>query len=193
MIKGYTTIEELARYLGRDFDTDQEAIADLAISAAEIIIDRKISFKYLEAGPQIFSVWQPSGNLITIPAGVPISNVSVRGFWMFGSFGYDLLEGIHYEVRDLNKGRIFLLYPSDYYRIDITYTPTAAVPDNIKLAVNIMAAHWMRPIFNDEIPGLASYSIGFREFTVAFSQFVQQQGYPAEVDTLLGIPSLYVA
>ena len=111
---------------------------------------------------------------------------------VFGGATTPLTSGTHYEVRDALTGKLWFPYPKDFYRIDVTYTPSPAIPSRIRMAANIMAAHWMRPILNDEVPGLSSATIG-AEFSITFSQYVQEHGYPAEVDLLLSIPSLYIA
>lgn len=191
MPKGYTTKAELAKFLGRTFDANQDDIADLCIGAAEIVIDRKTSVKFLESTPQTKTIYQPPSPLVQLFTNGPISAVSAVGYTLFGGTSFPMIAGTHYEVRDLERGILWVPYPSDYYKIDITYTPTATAPDNIKLVANILAAHWMRPILNDEVPGLANYSIG-GEFSISFAQYVQERGYPAEVDTLLGVPSLYI-
>lgn len=188
----YTTAEELARYLGRDFSDDESAVADMCIEAAEVIVDRKTGLTYKQSGSQVFSVFNPPSPFILLPGNGPFSSISLIGYSNFGSAGAALQLGSHYEIRDANKGVIWLLNPDSWHRIDVTYTPTNDAPGNVKLATNMLAAHWMRPILNDEIPGLANYSVG-AEFSVAFSQFVQASGYPAEVDILLGVPALYIA
>jgi hypothetical protein len=188
----YTTEDDLAKFLGRTFDSDENTIATLAIDAAEIIINKKTRVVYAGANPKIYTLFQPSSELVIIPGVGPYSSISVAGYSDFGGTSFLLEPNIHYEVRDLQKGILWFPDARNWYRLDITYTGDVVVPANIKLATNIMAAHWMRPVLNDEVPGLANYSIG-AEFAIAFSQFVQESGYPPEVDTLLGVPALYIA
>jgi hypothetical protein len=188
----YTTPDELAKYLGRTFDDNEHMIADLAIEAAEEIIDGKSRIRFKEVGPQTLTVYAPPSPLVMLPGVGPFSAISIIGYSTFGSTGFPLVAGTHYEIRNAVSGQIWFPNPADFYRLDIVYTPSPAVPSRVKLATNIMAAHWMRPILNDEVPGLANYSVG-AEFSIAFNTFVQEKGYPPEVDTLIGIPSLYIA
>jgi hypothetical protein len=189
----YTNEADLAKYLGRTFSDDENDIATLAIEAAEVIINRKTRTRYAQTNPQTYTVYQPPSPMIVLPGTGPYTGISVIGYSSFGSQGYTLTPNSHYEVRDATKGILWFPDTFKWYRIDVIYTDGAVgIPANIRLAANIMAAHWMRPILNDEIPGLANYSVG-AEFAISFNNFVQEQGYPPEVDTLLGIPALYIA
>lgn len=188
----YTTADDLAKYLGRVFDNDQNSIADLCIDAAEVIVERKAARRYALSTSQTLTLFQPPSPLVVLPSNGPYSAISVIGYSEFGNAGFPLVLGAQYEIRDAAKGILWFPDAGNWYRLDIAYTPTGTILPNIKLATNIMAAHWMRPILNDEIPGLANYSVG-SEFAITFNQFVQESGYPPEVDTLLGVPALYIA
>lgn len=190
-MKGYTSTADLAKYLGREFDDNQDAIADLAISAAEEIIDRKTSVAYKESDPKTVSIWGMDNPLVRLQDG-PVTDVSVTVMRHFDGTPYPVSETADYEIRSLNPVTLYFPYYQHYYRVDISYTPSPTVPSRVKLAANILAAHWMRPILNDEIPGISSVTSG-AELSVAFSTYVQEQGYPAEVDLLLGLPTLYIA
>ena len=188
----YTTADDLAQYLGREFDDNLNAIADLAIQAAEEIIDQKSPKRYAEVGPQTLTVYEPPSPLVMLPGNGPFSAISVAGYTAMGGASVPLQSGVHYEVRDSIKGVLWFPYQRDYHHIVVTYTPTANVPSRIKLAANILAAHWMRPILNDEVPGLSTYSIG-GEFSISFNDHVKNYGYPPEVDMLIGTSSLFIA
>lgn len=191
-MKGYTSTADLAKYLGREFDDNQDAIADLAISAAEEIIDQKTSVSFKESDPKTVSIWGMDNPLVRLNDAGPATALSVNALRHFDGTVYPISEGADYEIRSLNPVTLWFPYYQHYYRLDITYTPSPTVPSRIKMAANVLAAHWMRPILNDEMPGIANLSIG-GELTVAFTEYVQKQGYPAEVDLLLGIPTLYIA
>lgn len=192
-IKGYTNKADVAKYLGRTFNADEQAICDEAIEAAEEVIDGKISFPYAVGGTQTARFISPSSAIMQVRA-ADISAISaVRVYSAFTAAAVSLVANTDYHVQNLAAGLLYIPGYRDYYLVEVDYTTTIAVPKRVKLAANMIVAHWMRPILNDEVPGLANYSVG-GEFTVAFTRHVQETGLPEGVDTLLekDSPKLYI-
>ncbi len=199
--KGYATVADVAGYMGKTFTTAQKTQAALMIEAVETFIDGECKRAWL-VGPVIgedsyapFSVNPPTARLSSpagyVPMGVdlrtlntPIDSVqAVRGFWWWDATPIPLILNTDYEVRSLATGLIRIIYPMQWYRLQVDYIPTNIVPRDIWLATVQLSALWMQPSLMSGSLGIDSYQLP--DLKITFSKTVQTMGVPASAQILL--------
>lgn len=194
-MKGYTSVEDVAEYLNREFTPAQNALCDKLIDVVEELIDVETTISFNPSEQQSDNFFEPSP-LITV-ANPPIDitkpySVSARS--NFTAEVVPLHEGTQFELRSAKLGVFyvaFLDYNSiidpqwygRYDRVQINYWTIPTVPRRVWLAANISVAHYMRASLNDEIPGLARFGNG--ELLTMYTTKVMEEGLPAEATRLL--------
>lgn len=180
--KGYCTRTDVADLLGQTFTAAQNTHCDNLIEQAEITIDEKTNRGWLVGAQTDEAFYYPGYRLFVRYA--PVTSVdAVTGRAALGEAETALVVDEDYEAQDLETGLIRLLYPSNYDRVLVDYTPVAAVPIDIKRACIELVGAWMQPHLQPGSFGLDSYSLP--DLTVRFARSHVQMPIPPFVqDTL---------
>lgn len=161
-MKGYSSAVSLAAYMGMTFTTAQATIAGIALGAAEVWIDNETRHAWLEATPIVESQRPSKVGQIRLnkPPVKSIEKVSVR-WWPGQTLVEASLAGVasegcggYYYVQSLRDGVLTVYWAAGAFEIVVEYTPnTDAVPDEIILSTNVIAASFLRnaPTFNGDI------------------------------------------
>ncbi len=152
----YADHDDVAEYLGRTLSTEQQAQADVYVSAASAFIDRKTGVQWATSSPatELLTVMGRLVYLKNTPV-TDITLVTIRDL-LPGADETTLVEGSDYELVDAAKGILSLttVYSGLYPRytsgiLKVVYSHSATIaPDNIKLAAIIIAAHYMNSALN---------------------------------------------
>lgn len=180
--KGYCTTIDVSDYLGLELSTAQVSQAEALIEAAEAFIDTETGRAWLTGAQTDEEHYYPTRYVYLKYA--PVASVTA----ITGRCGIDdtdeaLTAADDYEVRDLNKGLIYLVYPKSYDRIRVDYTPVATVPADIKLACTEIVANWLQPHLQPGTFGLDSYSLP--DLTVRFARSHVQSVTPPAAAAIL--------
>lgn len=185
----YTTADDIASLLARNFNPDQMAVTDRVIEAAELWVDKQTKKTYGVNAAQVQRFFNNPGPLLQL-RGVPV--VSVDGVFTKTSYtsAEAELDPVYYEIRDADAGLVYVSTlegnAGDYPIVRIEYTAGSPVPANIKLGTEFLVAHWLRPTLLDEMQGVSQFSLGGEE-SISYSDLVKNYGVPAEVWTALNI------
>lgn len=176
-MKGYTSANDVAAYMGLTFSVAQAALAALAIGAAESWIDHNTRHAWLEAGPIVETIKIARTSLLTV-AKPPVKEFTqVSAVWWPGAEAtvLDATTGMWF-VRNLRDGIIWAPFAFGAYELTVTYVPNDdAVPDEVKLATNVMAAAALRmiPSFNDDVdPTIVQRYVVGGELEVEFRKVI---------------------
>jgi hypothetical protein len=180
--KGYCTADDVADLLGQTFTAAQETHCDNLIEQAEITIDEKTNRGWLVGAQTDEAFYRPGYRMFVRYA--PLTSVdAITGRAGLGQAEETLTVDEDYEVRDLESGLIYLVYPTRYDRVLADYTPVNATPLDIKRACIELVAAWMQPHLQPGAFGLDSYSLP--DLTVRFARsYVQMPLPPAVQETL---------
>ncbi len=180
--KGYCVAADVEVMLGRTFTAAQHNHAENLIERAEIWIDTYTNRGWLVGVQTNEAHFWPS--FLVYLDYSPIDSVtSVNGRTDIGEAETALVVDDDYEVRDLATGLIYLVEPSAYDRIRVTYTPTAAVPADITQACIELAAAWLQPHLSPGSYGIDSYSLP--DLTVRYARSHVQEVMPPTVRAIL--------
>jgi len=173
--KGYCAAGDVAAMLALDFTAAQYAQCDLLIERAEAYIDAETGRGWLVGAQSNEAHTVDSQNIYLKYAPVAIvTSIAARAG--LGETETALTVDEDYEVVDLAIGHIRLVYPGDYDRVRVTYTPVATVPADLTQATIDMVAAWMIPTLTPGGFGVDSYSLP--DLTVKFSRSHVQSPAP---------------
>lgn len=181
--KGYCTAQDVEELLGLSFTAAQQYQADNLIERAETWIDTYTNRGWLVGVQTNEEHYTPASNELWLKYAPVDSVASVAGRDGVGESETVLTVDDDYEVRDLNNGLIWLVYPNSYDRVRVTYTPTASVPGDITQAALELVAAWMQPSLSPGSFGLDSYSLP--DLTVRFARSHVQAAMPPTVTAIL--------
>lgn len=184
--KGYTTAAAVADFLGATFTAGQQTYAATLIEQAELYIDRETRRAWL-TGARTNEVYYRDafwlGNLYLRYA--PVTSVaSVAGRASLGDTEETLTADTDYEVRDLDSGLIALVYPGNYDRLRVTYTPVTTVPGPIAHAAAELVAAWMQPYLRPDTYGIDSVTLP--DLSVRYAK-PQEAAIPPSVQSALDL------
>lgn len=180
--KGYCTYTDVEEHLGLTFTAAQIAQCTVLIEQAETYLDGETNRAWLTGAITDEAYYRP-GHKVYLKY-VPVTSISaITGRDDLGEAETALTVDVDYEVRDLAEGYIYLEEPGDYDRILVDYTPTATVPNDIKLATVELIAGWMQPSLNGGLYGVDSYSLP--DLTVKFNRAFNQSATPPVVQTII--------
>jgi hypothetical protein len=194
----YTTADDVASLLSRSLSPAQEAVVDRVIDAAEVWVDQTTGKVYGVNAAATQRFFRNAGPLLRLK-NVPL--VSIQGVWTRTSFtsAEAALDPTSYEIQDADLGLVYVSTlegnSESYPIVRVAYTAGNPVPPNIKLGTEYLCLHWLRPLLQDELPGVANFSLGGEE-SISYSQLVQDFGVPSEVYAMLGVSpggAFYVA
>lgn len=185
--KGYCTVDDVADFLGQTLTSAQQASAERLIEQAEGMVDESTARAWLTGAKTDEAYFQAGyrlGNLFLRYA--PVASVTtVKGRSGLGVAETTLTVDVDYEVRDLDDGLVWLVYPGTYDRIRVTYTPVATVPGPITKATAELVGAWMQPSLRPETYGLASYSLP--DLSVQFAREMADRSIPPTVQSILDL------
>lgn len=185
--KGYCIPGDVADFMGIAFTAAQEVLAEKLIEQAEAMVDIETARAWLTGALTDEAYYRQNfrlGNLYLRYA--PVASVTtVKGRSGLGVAETTLTVDVDYEVRDLSDGLIWLVYPSSYDRIRVTYTPVATVPGPIARATAELVGAWMQPSLRPETYGLASYSLP--DLSVQFAREMADRSIPPTVQSILDL------
>lgn len=173
--KGYCTVEDVADLLALTLTAAQEAQCQALVERAERYIDEETGRGWLVGAQTNEAHYVDSQNIWLKYA--PVASVaSVVARSGLGESETTLTANEDYEVTDLNQGHIRLVYPGDYDRVRVTYTPVDTVPADLVQACIEIAAAWLTPTLTPGTYGLDSYSLP--DLTVRFARSHVQSSAP---------------
>lgn len=179
--KGYCTVDEVANFLGRVLTPAQETHCARLIETVEADIDDYTGRAWLVGAQTDEAQYWPAfrlGNLYVRYA--PVATVTiVKARAGLGSDEETLTAGEDYEAADLSAGLIYLVAPSAYDRVRVTYTPTATVPLGIQQAAAEWAASRLLSHLRPDSYGLDSLALP--DLTVRFARSHVQEAMPPGV------------
>lgn len=173
--KGYCEATDVAAQLGLSFTGAQHVQCASLIERAEAYLDSQTNRSWL-VGEQTQEAHFSPAELLLLEF-FPVSSVTaVYGRSALGEDETTLTADVDYEVRDLDAGIIRLVTPGDYDRIRVTYTPSSAVPADVKMATVELVAAWMQPSLRPGTWGVDSYQLP--DLSVKFSRSHYQMDPP---------------
>lgn len=173
--KGYCESNDVSGYLGRTFTPAQEAQCDALIEAVETYVDDETGRGWLVDAQTDEAHVVDSQNVFLRYA--PVNSVtSVKGRAGLGETDETLTVDVDYELVELRHGQIRLVYPGNYDRVLVSYTPIETVPADLKQACIETVATWLQPALSNGLVGIDSYSLP--DLTVKFSRSHVQQPVP---------------
>lgn len=184
-MKGYTSTDDLASFMGASFTTAQQQIAALAIGTAETWLDTTIRHAWLETGPITEDVLIARSSLLRVAKPPVMEFTTVHAIGWPGSEPY-LLDPVagQYNVRSLRDGIVWVPGSAYNYAMRFVYVPnTDPVPDEVVLATLSLAAASLRmvSIFNDDIdPALVQRYVIGGELEIEFRKNIPTTGVAAQ-------------
>jgi len=163
--KGYCAAADVADFLAVTFTAGQTTQADNLIEQAEIFIDEETNRGWL-MGAQTDEAFHHPGHYVFVRYAPVTSIDAITGRTALGEDEAALVVDEDYEMRDLEAGLIYLVYPGSYDRILVDYTPVGTVPADLKLACIELVADYMQPHLQPGSYGVESYSLP--DLTVKF-------------------------
>ncbi len=180
--KGYCTVDDVEGFLARTFTAAQEMQCETLIESVEIYIDEETDRAWLTGAQTDEAHYNPTCELYLRYA--PVASVTaVTGRSGLGEDEEALVVDEDYEVRNLTTGLIHLVYPGNYDRVLVDYTPVATVPADLKQAVIELVAAWLQPHLQPGSYGLDSYSLP--DLTVRFARSHVQEITPPNVRRII--------
>lgn len=180
--KGYCNVTDVAEFLGKSLTDAQGAHCEALIERMENHIDNRTRRGWLE-GAQTNERIEVTGQNVYLRY-TPVESVSsITGRSGLGESDETLTVDEDYEVIDLEKGYIRLVYPGNYDRLLVTYTQADEVPGDIQQACIELVAARMQLHLMPGSYGLDSYSLP--DLTVKFSRGHMQQAEPPAVRSTL--------
>ena len=173
--KGYCTSDDVMTFLGREFTGPQKAHCDTLIERAESDFDEETNRGWLMGAQTDEAIRVDSQNIFLRYA--PVATVTtVKGRAGLGETDETLTADTDYEIINLEYGHIRLVYPGNYDRLLVSYTPTDTVPGLVTQAMVEIVANLMQPHLNQGVYGIDSYALP--DLSVKFSRSHVQQSYP---------------
>jgi hypothetical protein len=180
--KGYCVADDVADFLAQTFTAGQEAQCNELIERAELHIDNETNRGWL-MGAQTEEAFYNPGNELHLRY-TPVTSVdAITGRTALGESETALTVDEDYEVRDLEKGLIYIVSPGSYDRLLVDYTPSTSVPPDLKQACVEIVANWMQPHLQPGSYGLDSYSLP--DLTVRFSRSHVQASVPPNAQRVI--------
>lgn len=202
-VKGYTNPVRVAAYLGVTLTADQiDLCNDQLIGAAERWIEKRRGQTWQAAAivdEEYYSVPGPNLYLRVAPI---LSVQAVKGRVFLGETETVLVVGTDYEVRDLDKGLIYIPAQGGgvkgdiviagldaygqgviYDRIRVSYTPAAALPEDYALAATMLVADWLQTPLGNVRQGVQKETFG--DLSVTYSDPAQTIGVPKNIQVLV--------
>ncbi len=172
--KGYTTIAEVAAYLGLTLSAAQEAEATSLILKAEAHVDRKTGrvWKVATVTAEQHDLEGPSVFLRTVPVS---SITSIVGTLDSSPLETALTADVDYWLLDPVAGELHVECWKSYDRIEVTYASNSSIPEELGLAATMLVAHWLTPALMPDSFGVeqmqagSDLSVKFRPSTVPFT------------------------
>lgn len=180
--KGYCAYTDIEAFLGKTLTSGQQAHCVNLIERAEKFIDEETNRGWLVGAQTDEAHFYPGYDLYLKYS--PVASVTaVTGRAALGETETTLVANTDYEVRSLADGYIYLLYPGNYDRVLVDYTPVNAAPADIKHACVELVASWMQPNFQPGTYGLDS--IQLPDYTVRYARSHVQEAAPPTVQRIL--------
>jgi hypothetical protein len=179
--KGYITTAHVEAFLQKTLTAAQNAQCEVLLEPAETHVDNYCKRAWLTGVQTAEPHYRPGHHLyLDYP---PVETVtSITGRSGMGAAEETLTVNEDYEVRDLTAGLVYLVYPSSYDRIRVTYTPVATVPADIQQACIELVAHWLRPALMPDSHGVQSFQLP--DLSVTYRTYAAE-AIPLTVQTLL--------
>lgn len=178
-MKGYAEVEEVAAYMGIDFNDNQTTLCEILLGAAEQWIDEATGYAWLETA----AVTKTFHNMQTPFIKVPAPIASITGITWSTYVGLEVpvaLDTHQYRMFDAAKGLIYSPYTAGVYQVSVTYEPVYTVPpDGVHMATIVLAAHGLRlsPSLLDGVdPSLVQRYVVGGELTVEFRKSLNVGG-----------------
>lgn len=179
--KGYCVHTDVSGFLGLTFSSAANTYADSRVESAEEVIDAATKRGWLMGAQTLETHWldeywrgEPyqyggltfGGKLYVKYA--PVASIeAVYGRMGLNSSNILLTVDYDYEVVDLSAGRLRLVFPSLYDRVQVSYTPVNTVPAAIRDAAAELIAWWMQPSLRPDTYGL--YSVSLPDISMRFA------------------------
>lgn len=159
MVKGYTTVDDVASQLGRTL-TDEQSVYVVAsvLPAVEDWIDHNGGQSYGDAVVVAESMVM-SGQYAWLTK-TPLTSIQeIRGYY-YGQDASSLvpLTADRWVLLDPAVGYVRIPAASQYAHLEADYTPDATIPARIKLASSIVAGVFMRTALHPETEWLTDYA-----------------------------------
>lgn len=180
--KGYCDVGDVADWLGQTFTAAQTLHCENLIERAERYIDNYTGRAWMVEAQSNERHYVDSRNVYLKYA--PVASVaSVTGRPGLGESEETLVADDDYEVRDLNSGLIVLVFPANYDRVLVSYTPVFAAPVDIQQACTEITANWMQSHLQPGSYGIDSISLP--DLTLRYARSHVQQAAPPAARAIL--------
>lgn len=184
--KGYTNPDKVQLFLGAALTPNQISQAEMRLlPAAEAAIDNYCRRAWMLGAQTDEAHYGPFvGNDLWVKYPPVTTLTAVKSRSGLTATETTLTAGTDYEARDLAFGRIYLVSPSSYDRVRVTYTPDATLPDDVGLAATMLVAHWLRPALMPDSYGIERFQLP--DLAVTFARGYAGLELPPSVEALLG-------
>lgn len=212
-MRGYCTVEQVVRHLGKALSGDQELLAIDLIATAESYIDLLTRQGGWLLDPLVDERYELRNvaNAISLRSApvAAVQRVLVRTHQV-GDPGQVLTAGTDYELQDARAG--LLVFAASYGTAAgytdyagsagfneagrligsgwslysyclVSYMPDKPVPADIARCAVLLSAHWLVHALNPDWLGLASFSINMHKYT--FSEAIAKDLIPPEAAAII--------
>lgn len=178
----YTSVGDLEAYLGLTLTAAQSAAAAAMLDAVDAVINDKTGRVWV-TGQQIESFFQGSGRYLFL-SNRPVTSIDEINVRSAIDGSLTVIDPSYYRLEDASIGRLYFPGLGDYYEIQVTYTPNATLDPRLKLAANMILAHFLNPVLNGISMGIKRYSVA-GAITIEYDNGLEEDGIPNEAALLL--------
>lgn len=177
----YTSVSDLETHLGVTLSAAQAAAATAMLAAVDATINDRTG-RVWTSGQQTEDFYQGSGRYLwlTHKPVTTIDSISIRSL---PDGDLAVIDPSYYTLEDAQIGRIYLPTLGSHYQVRVIYT-VPAIDTRLKLAANIILAHYMNPVLNGISMGIRRYSIA-GTITIEYDNGLEENGIPGEAEGIL--------